>query len=154
MSLWLWASISLPKEVMMGLFDEITKTMRTQILGGASQGGLMEQVLGLINNPETGGLGGLIETFKSKGLSDVISSWIGTGQNQPVSGEQIANALGDDKIREIAQKLGLSGADASSGLAELLPQLIDKLTPDGTVPEDGLLEQGLAILKGKIMRNT
>jgi uncharacterized protein YidB (DUF937 family) len=114
----------------------------------------MEQVLGLINNPETGGLGGLIETFKSKGLSDVISSWIGTGQNQPVSGEQIANALGDDKIREIAQKLGLSGADASSGLAELLPQLIDKLTPDGTVPEDGLLEQGLAILKGKIMRNT
>jgi uncharacterized protein YidB (DUF937 family) len=154
MYLWLWASISLPKEVMMGLFDEITKTMRTRILGGASQGGLMEQVLGLINNPETGGLGGLIETFKSKGLGDVISSWIGTGQNQPVSGEQIANALGDNKIREIAQKLGLSGADASSGLAELLPQIIDKLTPDGTVPEDGLLEQGLAMLKGKIMGNT
>ena len=66
----------------------------------------MEQVLGLINNPETGGLAGLVETFKSKGLGDAMSSWIGTGENKPVSGEEIANTIGSDKIQEIAGKLG------------------------------------------------
>ena len=58
----------------MGFLDEITKVVGGQLFGGASQGGLMEQVLGLINNPETGGLAGLIETFKDKGLGDVMSS--------------------------------------------------------------------------------
>ena len=125
--------------------------MGGQLLGGASQGGLMEQVLGLINNPQTGGLGGLIEMFKSKGLGDAVSSWISTGENQPVSGDQITSALGSDTIQEIAQKLGISGTDASSGLAALLPQIIDKLTPDGTVPEGDLLEQGLSILKQKLL---
>jgi uncharacterized protein YidB (DUF937 family) len=134
----------------MGFLDEITKVVGSQLIGGASQGGLMEQVLGLVNNAETGGLSGLIEMFKSKGLGDVMSSWVGTGENQPVSGDQLASALGSNTIQEIAQKLGISGTDASSGLAALLPQVIDKLTPDGTVPEDGLLAQGLSILKQKL----
>jgi uncharacterized protein YidB (DUF937 family) len=134
----------------MGFLDEITKVVGSQLLGGASQGGLMEQVLELVNNAGTGGLSGLIEMFKSKGLGDVMSSWIGTGENQPVSGDQIASALGSNTIQEIAQKLGISGTDASSGLAALLPQVIDKLTPDGTVPEGGLLAQGLSILKQKL----
>jgi uncharacterized protein YidB (DUF937 family) len=111
----------------------------------------MEQVLGLVNNSETGGLAGLVETFKSKGLGDAISSWVGTGENQPVSGEALANALGSDKIREIADRLGVSSSEASNGLAGLLPQVIDKLTPDGKVPEAGLLEQGLNILKQKFL---
>ena len=102
----------------------------------------MEQVLGLINNPQTGGFAGLVEMFKSKGLGDDVSSWISTGENQPVSGDQLANALGSDTIQGIAQKFGISGTDASSALSELLPQLIDKLTPEGTVPESGLLERG------------
>ena len=134
----------------MGFLDDIVKAGAGKLLGGAAQGGLMEQVLGLINNSETGGLAGLVETFKSKGLGDAISSWIGTGENNPVSGEQIANTLGSDKIQEIAGKLGISGSEASSGLAALLPQVIDKLTPDGKVPEGGLLEQGLNILKQKL----
>ena len=103
-----------------------------QLFGGASQGGLMEQVLGLINNPQTGGLGGLVEMFKSKGLGDAVSSWISTGENQPVSDDQITSALGSNTIQEISQKLGISGTDASNGLAALLPQIIDKLTPDGS----------------------
>ena len=111
----------------------------------------MEQVLGLINNPETGGLAGLVETFKSKGLGDAMSSWIGTGENQPVSGEEIAHTIGSDKIQEIAGKLGISGSEASAGLAAILPQVIDKLTPEGKVPEGGLLEQGLNILKQKLL---
>ena len=116
----------------MGFLDEVTKVVGDKFLGGASQGGLMEQVLGLINNPQTGGLGGLVEMFKGKGLGDAVSSWISTGENQPVSGDQITSALGSNTIQEISQKLGISGTDASNGLAALLPQLIDKLTPDGT----------------------
>jgi uncharacterized protein YidB (DUF937 family) len=135
----------------MGFLDEIVKAGASKLLGGSGQGGLTEQVLGLINNSETGGLTGLVETFKSKGLGDAISSWIGTGENQPVSGEAIANTLGSDTIQEIARKLGVSNADASSGLAALLPQVIDKLTPDGKVPEGGILEQGLSILKQKLL---
>ena len=135
----------------MGLFDEITKVVGSKLLGGSAQGGLMEQVLGLINNSETGGLAGLVETFKSKGLGDAISSWIGAGENQPVSGEAITNAFGSDKIQEIAGKLGISGSEASNSLAAILPQVIDKLTPDGSIPEGGLLEQGLNILKQKLL---
>jgi uncharacterized protein YidB (DUF937 family) len=135
----------------MGFLDEITKVVGDKFLGGASQGGLMELVLGLINNPQTGGLGGLVEMFKSKGLGDAVSSWISTGENQPVSNDQITSALGSNTIQEISQKLGISGTDASNGLAALLPQVIDKLTPDGSIPEGDLLEQGLSILKQKLL---
>lgn len=134
----------------MGFLDEVTKVVGDKFLGGASQGGLMELVLGLINNPQTGGLGGLVEMFKSKGLGDAVSSWISTGENQPVSNDQITSALGSNTIQEISQKLGISGTDASNGLAALLPQIIDKLTPDGSIPEGDLLEQGLSILKQKL----
>jgi uncharacterized protein YidB (DUF937 family) len=138
------------KEVSMGLIDKITKVVESHLPGAEGEGGLMEQALGLINNPETGGLQGLIQTFTSKGLGNQVSSWVGAGENQPVSGEQVANVLGNDKIQEIAQKVGVSGEDASSGLAALLPQVIDKLTPDGKVPEGGMLEQGLNALKQKL----
>lgn len=131
----------------MSFLDEITNVVATRLLGGAGGGGLMEQVLGLVNNPGTGGLAGLIEMFKDKGLGDAVSSWVGTGENSQVSGDQVAGAFGSDTIREIAQKLGISETDASSSLAELLPHIIDKLTPDGTVPEGGVLEQALSILK-------
>ena len=80
-------------------------------------------------------------------MGGLVSSWIGTGENQPVSGEQIEQTFGSDKIQEIAQKLGISGAEASGGLAALLPQIIDKLTPEGKLPEGGMLDQGLAFLK-------
>jgi uncharacterized protein YidB (DUF937 family) len=131
----------------MGIFDEIVKGVGSKILGGAGPGGLIEQVFGLVSNPQTGGLSGLIEQFNDKGLGGTISSWISTGENQPVSGEQIEQAIGSEKIQEIARKLGISGADASGGLAAFLPQIIDKLTPDGKVPEGGILEQGLDFLK-------
>jgi uncharacterized protein YidB (DUF937 family) len=137
-------------DVAMGFLDELVKTVTGKFFGGSSQGGLMEQVIGLINNPETGGLAGLVETFKNKGLGDAVSSWIGTGENESVSGEAIVNILGTDKIEEIAGKLGISSAEASAGIAAMLPQLIDKLTPDGTIPSGGLLEQGLINLKEKL----
>jgi uncharacterized protein YidB (DUF937 family) len=134
----------------MGFLDDMMNPVGSP-LGEASPNDLMEQVLGLISNPETGGLDGLIDTFKSKGLGDAISSWISTGENQPVSGEQISHVLGTDTIRKIAATLGVSDAEASGHLAALIPQVIDRLTPDGTVPKGGLLTRGIQLLKQKIL---
>ncbi|HVN23758.1 MAG TPA: YidB family protein [Syntrophorhabdales bacterium] len=134
----------------MGILDELVKTAAGAVLGGSGQGGLVEHALGLMNNPGTGGLTGLIEQFKSKGLGDAVSSWIGQGENQAISGEAIANIVGSDKVQQIAGILGMSSSEAANGLATVLPHLIDQLTPDGKVPEGGLLEQGLNILKQKL----
>lgn len=84
------------------------------------------------------GLGGLIDAFQRNGLGEQVQSWIGTGQNLPISAEQLQQALGGDRLGGIAQQLGMSQGDASSGLASLLPQLIDQLTPQGSVPQGGV----------------
>lgn len=132
----------------MGLLNDLAGSVLGG--GGSSQNQLLDLVLNLVNNKETGGLAGLAKTFAEKGLGDAVSSWIGTGQNQPVSGDQITQALGSDQIADIAQKLGLGQQDAANGLAGLLPDVIDKLTPNGHVPDNDLLEQGLTMLKGKL----
>jgi len=135
----------------MGLFDKIVSMVGDNVSGGTEDRGLLQQAISMIDSPDVGGLSGLIEKFQNGGLGDVAASWVGKGENQPVSGEQIRSVLGEDTIRGISEKLGLSGGDTSNNLAELLPQLIDKLTPEGKLPEGGLLEQGFALLKGKIM---
>ncbi len=107
--------------------------------------------MGLINNPQTGGLSGLTQIFKDKGLGDAMSSWISTGKNQPVSAEQIQQVLGADQVQEISKNAGVSEEEASAGLAGLLPEIIDKLTPDGKVPDGDMLAQGLNMLKSKLL---
>jgi uncharacterized protein YidB (DUF937 family) len=92
----------------------------------------------LLSGPQSGGLSGLIQTFNSKGLGNVISSWVGTGENLPISGQQ---------IQQMAEKLGTSKEEVSGGLASLLPQLVDKLTPNGSVPEPDMLEKALKMFK-------
>lgn len=73
-----------------------------------------------------------------------MNSWISTGQNLPISAEQIQGVLGSDQVKQIAAQVGVSPDVASSKLAELLPTMIDKLTPDGKLPEGGnLLQQAL-----------
>ncbi len=138
----------------MGLMDQIGSA-----IGGKSGGAdthnnsLMDSAIGLISGSGSGGLGGLLENFKSKGLGNEASSWVGTGANQPVSGEQIHHALGSEKIQQIANQAGVSPGEASSGLAGILPQIIDKLTPDGRVPSGGMLEQGIGLVKNTLMRH-
>ncbi len=137
----------------MGLLDGLAKGVLSKVLGGAgSQNPLMSIVLSLITNQQSGGLQGLIQTFKEKGLGDTMSSWISMGENQPVSGDQIQHALGDNFIQEIAQHLGSSKAEVSGGLANLLPNIIDKLTPTGRVPEGDQLLQGLELLKKNFLK--
>jgi len=130
----------------MGLFEEL----KGMLFGGGDKNKLLESIMELINDPKTGGLSGLAQTFKDKGLGDVVSSWIGTGKNLPVSSDQINQALGPEQIQQISEKAGISQEEASKGLAGLLPEIIDKLTPDGKVPEGNLLAQGLDTLKKKM----
>ncbi len=137
----------------MGILGEIGKGLLGKALGeGSSQNPLMDIALGLITNPQTGGLQGLIQTLKEKGLGDAVSSWISTGENQPVSGGQIQRALGGNFIQQIAEQLGNSKAEVSGSLANLLPEIIDKLTPNGSLPESGQLQQGLELLKKSFLK--
>lgn len=127
----------------MSLFDQLGS-----ILG---QGGSNDAV-GAISNliEQHGGLGGLVQQLQNGGLSEVVSSWVGTGANLPVSADALQQALGSEQIGQIAAKLGLSPDQAAGSLAQLLPQVVDKLTPNGSIEPGGLLEQGLGLLKGKL----
>ena len=78
-----------------------------------------------------GGLGGLLSAFQGAGLGQVAQSWIGNGQNQAISPDQVQQALGGGQLQELAQAAGISPADAASHLSEILPGLVDKLTPHG-----------------------
>jgi uncharacterized protein YidB (DUF937 family) len=88
--------------------------------------------------------------FQDKGLGDTMSSWISTGKNLPVSADQIKQAFGSNQIQQISEHVGVSQKETSTGLAGLLPEIIDKLTPDGKLPESDMLAQGLNMLKGKL----
>ena len=92
-----------------------------------------------------GGLGDLMAAFDRNGMGELMRSWIGTGPNLPIGPEQLQQALGGDLLGGLANQAGLSPADASAGLAELLPQLIDRLTPQGQLPSGGLGELGSII---------
>jgi uncharacterized protein YidB (DUF937 family) len=137
----------------MSLFDIVGQVagavMNPQNAEGEAAGGLLGMVGNLLNNPETGGLQGLVDKFQSSGLGDAVASWVSTGENQAVSGEQIQGALGSEQIQAIASKLGIPPEIASSQLAQMLPDLINKLTPNGAIPEGGLLQQGLSLLLGR-----
>jgi len=81
-----------------------------------------------------GGLGGLLSQFQQSGLGDVVKSWIGPGQNQPISPNQLGSALGPQIIKVLAQKTGMSEQEISAHLSQILPIAIDKLTPNGRLP--------------------
>jgi uncharacterized protein YidB (DUF937 family) len=81
-----------------------------------------------------GGLGGLLDKLQKGGLGDVANSWVGSGQNQPVSPKQLSPALGSDIIKTLAQRSGLSEEELTKQLSQILPGLVDKLTPAGRVP--------------------
>jgi uncharacterized protein YidB (DUF937 family) len=81
-----------------------------------------------------GGLGGLLDKLQKGGLGDVANSWVGSGQNQPVAPKQLSPALGSDIIKALAQRSGLSEEELTKQLSQILPGLVDKLTPAGRVP--------------------
>ena len=81
-----------------------------------------------------GGLGGLLDKLQKGGLGDTANSWVGSGQNQPVSPGQLGSALGPDIIKVLAQRSGLSEEEISKQLSQALPGVVNKLTPQGRLP--------------------
>jgi uncharacterized protein YidB (DUF937 family) len=135
----------------MSLLDGIAGVADSLLSGSDKQKQLTSAALSRISDPATGGLLGLVNTLRQLGLDDVVSSWISTGENKPISSEQVQNALGEGQINQMAQNMGVSPQEVSTGLAGLLPQLIDKLTPDGKLPEGSVLDQGLELLKKRFL---
>ena len=109
----------------MGLLDGL--------LGGIVGAEMATVVNGLIQ--KHGGLQGLVSEFEQKGLGATVKSWIGTGPNQPISPDQVHQALGPDTIAQMAAKFGLSPQDLAHKLSQILPTAVDSMTPDGTLPK-------------------
>lgn len=129
----------------MGLLDSITQIAGQALASsGNGQSGLLQGILGMVSQ-QPGGLAGLIQAFQSKGLGDVAASWVGTGANLPISPDQLQNVLGSDAVSSLASKFGLSSEDVSGRLSELLPQVVDKLTPNGQVEDGASLDMGKAL---------
>ena len=134
----------------MGLLDQLGQAA-AGMMGGGDKNPLMQAVVNLLGqNSSVGGLSGLVQAFQKNGLGDIVNSWVSTGKNLPVSAEQTQQGLGGDLLKQLASQAGLSSEAAGSQLANLLPGLIDKLTPDGKMPDTTLIEQGLNLLRGKL----
>ncbi len=119
----------------MGIFDQLMGEFSG---GGASaagpHAGMAQALLGLLGQGQAGGVAGLLQAFEQGGLGQVAASWVGNGQNLPVTADQITNVLGSERIQELAQKVGIPPEEASQAIAAVLPGLIDRLTPGGQVP--------------------
>lgn len=134
----------------MGLFDDVVGKLSGMLGGEGEEKGLLGGIMDMLSGGEEGGLGGLVQKFKDKGLGDIVSSWISTGENLPINADQIKEALGSETIQNLAAKIGISPDELSAKLSQFLPGVIDKLTPDGSLPEGGLLEKGIEFLKSKL----
>jgi uncharacterized protein YidB (DUF937 family) len=135
----------------MGLFDQLGQAAAGMLGQTSNQNPLLQAVVGLLaQNSSVGGLGGLIQSFQKNGLGDIVNSWVSTGKNLPISPEQIQQGLGGDLLKQLAAQAGIGTEAAGGQLADLLPGLIDKLTPDGKMPDSKLIEQGLNLLRGKL----
>lgn len=113
----------------MGLFDTILGGLEATDTQHAA---LYTEVGSLVN--QAGGVSGLTQQFQQKGLGGLISGWISNGPNPGITGEQIIDVLGKDKVAAIAAKAGLSEDQVAAGVSKLLPLVVDHLTPNGTVP--------------------
>jgi uncharacterized protein YidB (DUF937 family) len=137
----------------MGLLDSILSAVsKTQNHSGTGEANRLVGVLsGLL--AQSGGLQGLATKFSQSGQGDAFSSWVGMGENQPISKDQIQNALGPDQINALAARIGVDPAIASSFLAEYLPKIIDKLTPAGKIDPGADNQEGLAALLPSLLQS-
>lgn len=132
----------------MGILDSVLGSVLGNPGGSQPDDNLMNAVSGMLGDKSSGGLSGLVESFTKNGLGDVVSSWVGTGQNLPVSPDQILKGLGQGRAQELAQKSGLPLEKLAPMLVAVLPMIIDKLTPEGKVPQQDALQKTLVNLKG------
>lgn len=130
----------------MGLFDEVAGAVMGKVMGG-NQANMVQVAMEMFN--QYGGLNGILDKFKQGGLGDLAASWVGTGENLPISAEQISSVLGSGAIAEMAEKFGITPEVLSSQIAQHLPSVIDKMTPNGEVSANSgsLLSAVLSMLK-------
>lgn len=135
----------------MGLMDGFSGGLSPGLIGqlagqfGGGKNKLLGAVAKLIGGGNVGGLSGLAQLFTQRGHGDTVNSWIANGQNRDIATPQLQEVLGQERIREVADNAGVTETEAADGLASMLPQLVDKLTPDGKLPEtdasNGMLAQ-------------
>jgi uncharacterized protein YidB (DUF937 family) len=152
----------------MGLLDGLVGNVLESVLSGGNQtrnpfgaragqgqGGNLLLQLALMMLQQNGGLEGILGKFRQSGLSEQAESWVGTGQNMNISSDQLQQAFGPSAIQDLAAQLGMSQDDASSAMAQLLPEVINRLTPEGRIPENdnNEISQGLSMLaNGELLK--
>ena len=141
----------------MGMLDALIKN--PQMIGDVAKFAkdnpqIAKAAMSLLSSSEGGsgggGLGSVLGALQSKGLGDVVSSWVGTGANKSISPEQVQSALGNEKLAQFAKQAGVSGSEASAALAGMLPGLVDKLSPDGKLPDT----KGIQSMIGQFLGRT
>ncbi len=133
----------------MGLLDGLLQGLSGG-QSGSGGAGLQKALFEMLGQGGTERLSGLAQNFQSQGLGDIFSSWVSTGENKPIQPQQLQSALGPDVLRQLAGGSGMSLQAALPLLAQLLPVVIDKLTPQGQLPQNNnLLQQGLGALFGR-----
>lgn len=115
--------------------------------GNRQQGGNMLG-MALMLMQQMGGISGVLNLFRQKGLARQADSWVGTWQNQPISGDDVENVFGSSRISELASRAGMPEDQARTGIAQILPELMNQFTPEGRVPEnqDEVLSQSMSSL--------
>ena len=135
----------------MGLLDSILGAVSGQSGTSGEAGPLIGVLSGLL--AQSGGLQGLANKFAQSGQGNAFQSWVGVGENQPISNNQVQNALGSEQINAIATRMGVDPAMASTFLAEYLPKIVDKLTPAGKIDPNADHQQGLAALLPSLLQS-
>ena len=132
----------------MGLMDQLGQAAGGMLGGQGGQNSLLQAVAGLLGKDSSiGGLAGLVQAFQKNGLGEIVDSWVSTGKNLQVAPNQIEQVLGSDLLSQLAGKAGFSSGAASSQLAGILPDLVDKLTPNGKI-EAGGIDQLMKLVQG------
>lgn len=130
----------------MGIISEVLSMAgTTKAQQGEHQSALLA-IMNYLGSPQVGGIGGLRTMFEQNGLGNIIGSWIGNGPNQTVSTSQLQGALHDGALQKAAQQAGMEPGRLTGLMSMLLPHLVDKLTPNGKVPEASELQQ---MIKGQ-----
>lgn len=128
----------------MGLLDDLVGSLGNS--NGSGQGNQMQQLMAIWNwVQEQGGVEVLLQKFQQGGLGQVLNSWLGSGSNISIDGGEIQNALGNDQLQSLADKLGTDVQGASGTLAALLPQVIDKLSPQGHIKTSNTQDLGAMV---------
>jgi uncharacterized protein YidB (DUF937 family) len=135
----------------MGLLDSILGAVTRQDPAGGGVNQLVGVLGGLLQ--QSGGLQGLMNKFAQGDHANTFASWVGMGENQPISADQIQKVLGSTQVSALAAKMGVDQAQASEFLAEYLPKVVDKLTPAGKIDPTADHQQGLAELVPSLLRN-